>query len=67
MKNILKTNLVQIDLDQISDHELATKHTAALRATFEPEWNILNDFSSHLSSLQQVNREIRMQKNSSRY
>ena len=50
----IKDKLGSIDLDIISDYELATKHTAAVRATFEPEWNILNNYSSHLSLIQQV-------------
>ena len=33
----IKDNLGSIDLSLISDYELATKHTAAVRATFEPE------------------------------
>ena len=50
----IKDRLGSIDLDQISDYELATKHTAAVRATFESEWNVLNKSSSHLSHIKQI-------------
>jgi WD40 repeat protein len=50
----IKDKLGSIDLDQISNHELTTKHIAAVRATFGPEWNILNKSSSGLTNVQQL-------------
>ena len=40
-EEIIKDKLGSIDLDQISKEELATRHIAAIRATFEPEWKVL--------------------------
>ena len=39
----IKDRLSSIDLDEISADELATRHEAAIRVTFEPEWKILKD------------------------
>jgi len=39
----IKDRLSSIDLDEISADELATRHEAAIRVTFEPEWKILKE------------------------
>jgi WD40 repeat protein len=39
----IKNRLSSIDLDVISHDELATRHEAAVRITFDPEWKILKE------------------------
>jgi hypothetical protein len=54
----IKDKLGSIDLDQISDEELATKHSAAVRVTFEPEWKILEkDFGQASIQQQQLQKQ----------
>ena len=50
-----------IDLDEISKEELATRHQSAVRATFEPEWKILQEGSSGQSSTEQNTNTKRIQ------
>ena len=64
MKNILKINLVLLDLDEISEDELATRHDAAVRATFEPEWKILEKDSGEALLQQQQQHTTRNTKKS---
>ncbi len=40
-KELENNRLGAIDLDQISDKELATRHVSAVRVTFEEDWKIL--------------------------
>ena len=49
----IKDKLGSVDLDQISEDELATRHVAAVRSTFEPEWKILEKDYSEASPHQQ--------------
>ena len=78
MRNISKTDLVLLTLIEISQDELATRHVAAVRATFEPEWEILEaDYGEALLEQQpqqkqpqqqqlqkqQETQKIKMQKN----
>ena len=46
----IKDRLSSIDLDVIPADELVTRHEAAIRVTFEPEWKILKD--DHEKSLE---------------
>jgi hypothetical protein len=39
----MKDKLDSIDIGEISKTELATRHEAAVRITFEPEWKILEE------------------------
>jgi WD40 repeat protein len=39
----IKDRLNSIDLNEISAAELATRHEAAIKATFEPQWKILKE------------------------
>jgi septin family protein len=57
----IKDKLGSIDLEQISDYELATKHTAAVRATFEPEWKILEKDFGGQASLKQQQQQLQKQ------
>jgi hypothetical protein len=49
--------LSSIDLDKISAAELATRHEAAIRVTFEPEWKILKDREDPLEIERNQNAE----------
>jgi len=47
----IKSRLGSIDLDEISQDELATRHNAAIRATFEPEWKVLREIRGKPSDI----------------
>jgi WD40 repeat protein len=53
----IKDRLSSIDLDEISADELATRHEAAIRVTFEPEWKILKDRKKPLEIERNQNAE----------
>jgi NB-ARC domain-containing protein len=56
----IKDKLGSIDLGQISSDELVTRHVAAVRATFEPDWKILEIDSGQ--SLQETQKKSKLQK-----
>ena len=61
----IKDKLGSVDLDQISQDELATRHIAAIRGTFEPEWKILEKDSGEASPQQQQQQQQKQQETQS--
>jgi hypothetical protein len=53
----IKDRLSSIDLDEISADDLVTKHVAAIRVTFEPQWKILKDHEKPLEIKRNQNAE----------
>jgi hypothetical protein len=54
----IKDRLSSIDLDEISADELATRHAANIRTTFEHEWKILKDRQKFLERNQNAEKLV---------